>query len=144
MTCMPRWWAASRNCLEVVECAVAGVDVDVVGDVVAVVAQGRGEEGQEPEARDAEILKVVEFGEQAGEVADAVGVRIHEGADVDLVDDRVLVPEWIGGAAEFLHSISSGFGVSGSAMTGLSVVPPFDGRIKRKMCAGMTSGLRAT
>ena len=46
--------------LEVVEGSVGGVDVDVVGDVVAVVAQGRGEEGQEPEAGDAEVLEVVE------------------------------------------------------------------------------------
>ena len=60
--------------LEVVEGAVAGIDVDVVGDVVAVVAQGRGEEGKQPEAGDAEVLEVVEFGEEAGEVADAVGV----------------------------------------------------------------------
>ena len=46
--------------LEVVDGAVAGVDVGVVGDVVAVVAQGRGEEREEPEAGDAEILEVVE------------------------------------------------------------------------------------
>ncbi len=89
--------------LEVVERAVGGVDVDVVGDVVAVVAQGRGEEGQEPEAGDAEVLEVVEAGDQAGEVADAVAVGVLEGADVQLIDDRVFVPERVGGAAGFLH-----------------------------------------
>ena len=90
--------------LEVVEGAVAGIDVDVVGDVVAVVAQGRGEEGQQPEAGDAEVLQIIEAREQAGEVADAVAVGVAEGADVQLVDDRVFVPERIGGAAGFLHS----------------------------------------
>ena len=49
--------------LEVVDGAVGRVDVDVVGDVVAVVAQGRGKEGQEPEAGDAEVLEVVELGD---------------------------------------------------------------------------------
>ncbi len=77
--------------------------LDVVGDVVAVVAQGRGEEGQEPEAGDAEVLQVVESRDEAGEVADAVAVGVLKGADVQLVDDRVFVPEWIGGAAGFLH-----------------------------------------
>ncbi len=36
--------------LEVVERAVARMDAQVVGDVVAVVAQRRGEEGQQPQA----------------------------------------------------------------------------------------------
>ena len=101
MTCMLRWWAASRNCLKSSSGAVGGVDVDVVGDVVAVVAEGRGEEGEEPEAGDAEVLEVVEVGDEAREVADAVGVGVHEGADVELVDDRVFVPEGVGGAAGF-------------------------------------------
>src|SRR5207248_7452905 len=122
----------------------AGIDIDVVGDVVAVVAQGRREERKHPEAGDAEVLEVVELGEQAGEVADAVCVGVHEGADVELVDDRVFVPEWVGGAAGFFHSISSGLMACGSAAAGLSVVSGADWRIKRKMCAGMTSGFSKT
>ena len=47
--------------LEVVDGAVGRVDVDVVGDVVAVVAQRRGEERQQPEAGDAEVLQVVQL-----------------------------------------------------------------------------------
>ena len=90
--------------LEIVEGAVGRIDVDVVGDVVAVVAQGRGEEREQPEAGDAEVLEVIEAGEQAGEVADAVAVGVLESADMELVDDGVLVPEGIGGAAGFLHA----------------------------------------
>ena len=88
---------------EVVDGAVAGVDIDVVGDVVAVVAERRGEEGEQPEAGDAEVLEVVEAGDEAGEVADAVAVGVLKGADVQLVDDGVFVPEGVGGAAGFLH-----------------------------------------
>jgi hypothetical protein len=81
--------------LEVVERAVARVDAPVVGDVVAVVLERRGEERQDPQAGDAEALEVVELLRQPGEVADAVVVAVEERLDVRVVDDRVLVPERI-------------------------------------------------
>ena len=83
--------------LEVLDRAVRRVDGRVLGDVVAIVLERRGIEGQEPEHRDAEILQVIELLPEPPEVADAVRVRVEEGADVELVDDRVLVPEGIGG-----------------------------------------------
>ncbi len=103
-----------ENLLEIVHGAVAGIDVDIVGDVVAVVAQGRGKERQQPDAGDAKILQIVQLREQAAEVADAVAVGVGEGPDVQLVDDRVLVPQRIGGAAGFLHSESPPVQVLGS------------------------------
>ncbi len=81
--------------LEVVEGAVDGVDAGIVGDVVAVVAQRRRVERQQPEGRDAQVLQVIELLDNAGEIADAVAVAVAEGADVQLVDDGVLVPERI-------------------------------------------------
>ena len=75
--------------------AVVGMDVVVVGDVVAVVLERRGIEGQQPEGVDAEILQIVELFGEALEVADAVAVAVAEGLDVQLVDDGVLVPERI-------------------------------------------------
>ncbi len=75
--------------------AVGGVDVGVIGDVVAVVEQRRWVEGQQPDRRDAQVLEVVQLLRQTGEVADAVVVAVEEGADVDLVDDGVLVPEGV-------------------------------------------------
>jgi hypothetical protein len=48
--------------LEVVDGAIGRVDVGVVGDVVAVVAEGRGKEGQDPKAGDTEFLEVIESG----------------------------------------------------------------------------------
>ena len=47
--------------LEIGHLAVGRVDVLVVGDVVAVVAQRRGIERQQPQRRDAEILQVIEL-----------------------------------------------------------------------------------
>ncbi len=81
---------------EVVAGAVVGVDALVVGDVVAVVAQRRFADRQQPQARHAKALQVIELPGQPGEIADAVAVAVAEGLDVQLVDDRVLVPEWIG------------------------------------------------
>ena len=77
---------------EVVERAVRRVHVLVVGDVVAVVAQRRRVERQQPDGVDAERLDVVEPLGQAAEVADAVAVGVGVGLDVQLVDDRVAVP----------------------------------------------------
>ena len=96
----------AKEALEVVDGAVAGIDPGVVGDVVAVVSKRRRKEGKEPEAGDAEVLEVVEARDEAGEVADAVAVGVLEGADVELVDDGVFVPEGISCTAGFLHWVA--------------------------------------
>ena len=82
-----------EEALEVGHGAVVGVDRAVVRDVVAVVAQGGAEERQEPEAVDAQLLEMAELAGEPDEVADAVVVAVLERADVQLVEDRVLVPE---------------------------------------------------
>ena len=92
---MWRSCAARDERFEVVERAVARMHVQVIGDVVPVVAQRGREEGQQPEAGDAEPLQVIELLRQSPEVADAVVVAVEKGPDVRLVDDRVLVPERI-------------------------------------------------
>ncbi len=78
---------------EVLARAVMLVHVAVVGDVVAVVLERRRIERQQPHRVDAQFFYVVELGGQPLEVADAVAVRVEERLDVQLVDDRVLVPE---------------------------------------------------
>jgi hypothetical protein len=78
--------------LEVAQRAVGVVDGGIVGDVVAVVAQRRRIERQQPQRGDAEVAQVIEPLREAPEVADAVGVAVAEGLGVQLVDDRVLVP----------------------------------------------------
>ena len=93
MTLRPRSCAAVEEGPEVVESAVLGVDGAVVGDVVAVVAEGRRVHRQEPDAVDTEGLQVIEAGHEAGKVPHAVPVRVGVGLDVQLVEDGVLVPE---------------------------------------------------
>ena len=90
------------------EVAVGRVHRRVVGDVIAVIEQRRRIEGQQPDRRDAQVLKIVQLFGQPAEVADAVVVAVGEGADVQLVDDRVLVPErvsreWYAGESAFRH-----------------------------------------
>ena len=82
--------------LEILHGPEIGIDVAVVGDVVAVVAAGRGIERQQPQRGDAEILQIVELLGQSGEIADAVIVAVGKGLDVELIDDGILVPELIG------------------------------------------------
>ena len=77
---------------EVAEGPDVGVHVDVVGDVVAAVAQRGLGERRQPEAVDAEPLQVVELLGQAGQVTDAVGVRVEERAHQHLVEHRALEP----------------------------------------------------
>ncbi len=66
--------SALQKRLEIVQGSIRRVDVDVVGDVIAVVAQRRGKKRQQPNAGDPEILQVVEPRDQAGEVPDPVPV----------------------------------------------------------------------
>ena len=91
-----------QESLELLQRAVLRMHVAIVGDVVTVVAQRRGKERQKPQAGDPEILQVVELLQKSREVADAVVVAVVEGLDVQLVDDRVLVPEGIAGTAASL------------------------------------------
>ncbi len=81
--------------VEVGERAEPGVDVAVVGDVVAVVVLGRGVEGRDPDGVDAQLGEVGQPRRDAAQVAEPVAVGVGEGADVDLVADRVLPPLWI-------------------------------------------------
>src|SRR6185295_12410885 len=67
---------------EVLEGAVARVHAGIVCDVVAVVTKRRRKEREQPEAGDAQLVKVVELFDQAAEVADAVPVSVIEAADV--------------------------------------------------------------
>jgi hypothetical protein len=90
---------------EVGECAVARVDVAVMGDVVAVVFEWGGVEREEPEGGDAEVAEIIEFSGEAFEVAATAGVAVVEGADVEFVDDGVAVPGGVG--------IESGVGLGG-------------------------------
>ena len=125
ITRMPRACASSTKRLEVVERAVARVDVRVVRDVVAVVRSGDGIERQQPEAGDAEVLQVVELRPVRPRKSPMPSPLLSKNdLHVGLVDDRVLVPEWI-----VVHRYGSSSSATGCA----------SGR-RRPAGSGVTSG----
>ena len=81
-----------QQAVEVVEGAEQRIDVAIVGDVVAEVGHRRLEERRDPDRVDAEVGDVVQFLDDARQVADAVTVAVHETARVDLVDHRATPP----------------------------------------------------
>jgi len=87
---------------------VVAVHAAVFGDVVTVIAAWRRVERQQPDGVDAEFGDVVEFGDQAGKVADPVIVGVEKRFDVNLIDHRILVPERVfdeGGCLGFLRHV---------------------------------------
>jgi hypothetical protein len=79
--------------LEIGKASVTRIDGGVVRDVVAVVAQRRGIERQQPQDVDAEILEVIQLLRQPGKVADPIAGAVKKRANVRLIDDAVFVPK---------------------------------------------------
>ena len=92
---------------ELAQCAVHRIDRAVVGDVVPLVAHGRWVERQQPDCGDAEVLQVVEVLREPDEIPDAVAVTVGERADVQLVDDCVLVPGAHGAAGACVRTANT-------------------------------------
>ena len=73
---------------EIVERAVGGVNVQIIGDVVAVVAQGRWKKRQQPQTGDSKVLQIIEFlGEGLLKCTDSVVIAVEKGFYVSLIDD---------------------------------------------------------
>src|SRR5579864_528613 len=80
---------------EIAQGSVGLMDIAVVGNIIAIVAQRRGKERQQPNGGDAEILDVVEFLDQTRNVADAIAIGVVKSLEMQLVNDCILVPiEW--------------------------------------------------
>src|SRR5438094_9172990 len=80
---------------EIVEGAEGGIGVEMIGDVVAVITQRRRIKRKKPDGRDAELLEIIQFLDQATEIAHSIAVTVAKRLDVQFVDDRVLVPKRI-------------------------------------------------
>ena len=78
--------------LEILDVAVRRVDGIVVGNVVAIIAQRRRIKWQQPDCRHAQFFEVVQFLDQALEVADAIAIAVGKSLDVQFINDCVLVP----------------------------------------------------
>jgi hypothetical protein len=84
--------ARAEQAVEVVERPEQGIDVAVVGDVVAEVGHRGPEEGREPECVDAEPRQVVEAFLDARQVTHTARPGRREGSRIDLVEDCCLPP----------------------------------------------------
>src|SRR5882724_1572589 len=80
---------------EIIERAETRINIKIIGDVVAVVAQRGRIKWQQPDCGDPQLLKVIQLFDQAAEITHPVAVAIAESLNVQLVDDRVLVPKRI-------------------------------------------------
>ena len=93
-----------EKCSEIVKRPKVWINVEIIGDVVSVIPQRRRIEGQEPNGGNAELLEIIQLFHQAAEVAHPVAVAVAKCFDVQLVDDRVLVPKRIAsGIVQILH-----------------------------------------
>ena len=93
---------------EVAERAIARVDAVIVGDVIAIVLAGRRLERHQPDRGDAEPVQIIQPPQQSFEIADAVAIGIHVGADGQAIDHAILVPEVVDhGAVPVRRLVSS-------------------------------------
>ena len=86
--------------VEVGEGPEQGIDVAIVGDVIAEIRHRRGKEGRQPDRVDAERGDMVEVAGDARQVADPVAIAVGEAARVDLIDHGASPP---GPLAAVLH-----------------------------------------
>ena len=81
---------------EIVQCAKVWINIEVIGDVVAIITKWRRIKRKKPNSRDSELLEIIQFLNQATEIPHSVAVAVTKGFDVQLVDDCVPVPKRIG------------------------------------------------
>jgi hypothetical protein len=62
------------------------IDGFVVGNVIAEIVVGRAVERREPNDVDSESLKVIELGDNAGDIPDSIAIGIAKRTGIDLID----------------------------------------------------------
>ena len=93
-----------KKCPKIVDRAIHRVNVQVIGYVIAVILERRGEKRQQPQASDAQILQIIQFLQQSRKIADSIRIAVLERADMQFIDDGILVPQRICCAARpFCH-----------------------------------------
>ena len=89
-----------------------GIDVIVIRDVVPLIRQRGGIAGGEPDHVHAKLLQIVQFGDNAGNITDAVSVGIIEAFRIDLICHFVMPPF-------FRHSMYLFYGCAASLRAGI-------------------------
>lgn len=78
--------------VEIGHCAEVLHDIPVIADIIAIVIIRGRIDGIQPDHIDAEALDIVEFGDDAFQIAYTVAIIVFEAAGVDLVDDCFFPP----------------------------------------------------
>src|ERR1700751_1358890 len=123
--------------LEIRHPSIGWIDVLVIRDVVAIIAQWRGIERQQPQRGDPEIVEIIELAAQTLKIADSVVIGVEEGLHVQLIDDRIPVPEWV--RARRLRQFAAA-GQRGRSVVGWGHMVVV--RSRRKIIDGLVSGSR--
>src|SRR5689334_19120442 len=89
----------AQKSLELGQGPAVGMNLQVAGDVVAVIAHRRRVKRQQPEGIDAERLEIIQLRGEARKIADTVAVAVVERTDAEFVEDGVLIPRRIAGHA---------------------------------------------
>ena len=84
-----------RELDEIAERAVARINPVVIGNVVSIVAIGRGLKRHQPDRRDPESVQIIQTAHEPLEVTDSISIGIHEGADRKTINHRILIPKVI-------------------------------------------------
>src|SRR5205823_3649423 len=83
----------SEKGTKVIKRAVVWINIEIIGDVVAVIFERRWIKRQEPDRADTQFLEIIELLDQAAEIADAIRVAVVKRLHVQLVNDGVLEPK---------------------------------------------------
>ena len=81
-----------KEAVHVLHCAEAGVNIVVIGDIISLVGQRGPVDRREPDYVHPQVFEIVEFFDNAGDVSDAVAIRVVETLGIDLISDLVMPP----------------------------------------------------
>ena len=94
---------AGNERVEIGERAEDRIDVAIIGDIIAEIAHGRGEEGRYPDRVHAQFGDMLQSLGDAVQVTHAVMIAVLKAARINLIDHRALPPGLIGLWGRFCH-----------------------------------------
>jgi hypothetical protein len=68
------------------------INIAIVGDIIPKIAHRAGEEGRQPYSVNAKLHDMIELLRDTSKIADAITVRVEEGARIDLIEDGAAPP----------------------------------------------------
>src|SRR5437764_6987896 len=85
-----------EKCKEIIQRAEVRINIEIIGDVVAVITKRRRIKRKKPNGSDTELLEIIQFLDHTTEIPHSVAVAVTKSFDVQLVDDCVFIPKRIG------------------------------------------------